>query len=213
MNFPRLKRGLYLVTRETEDDATLLRVVGAALEGGAAAVQYRDKSSDATRRARQAAALVALCAGHRAPLIVNDDVELARNVGAAGVHVGDDDATLAVARASLGTDALIGVSCYADFARAEAAAAAGADYVAFGSFFASPTKPNARRATPDLLARAASLALPRVEIGGITGDNARALIDAGADLVAVISAIFDADDPRAAAQRIGALFLSGGTTR
>jgi thiamine-phosphate pyrophosphorylase len=203
-----LGRGLYLVTRETADDARLLHVVEAALEGGTVAVQYRDKSHDPRRRLRQARALVELCARFDVALIVNDDIELAATAGAAGVHVGEDDAELACARASLGAGAVIGVSCYDDIERARRAAREGADYLAFGSFFSSPTKPGARRATPMLLAQAGELGLPRVAIGGINGDNARALIAAGADQVAVISAIFDAADPRAAARRISNLFVS-----
>ena len=201
-----LRRGLYLVTRETADTKRLLRVVEAALDGGAVAVQYRDKSSDAARRLEQARALVALCARYGVPLIVNDDVALARESGAAGVHLGEDDAGVGQAREALGAGAIIGVSCYDEPGRAEQACRERADYVAFGSFYPSPTKPNARRPSLDLLRGAARLDLARVAIGGITGDNAKPLIDAGADLVAVISGIFDAADPRAAAARIAALF-------
>ena len=203
---PPLRRGLYLVTRETADTARLLRIVEAALEGGAVAVQYRDKSPEAARRREQARALVSLCARFRAPLIVNDDVALAREAAAAGVHLGEDDASVADARAALGANAIVGVSCYDDPARAEQARRDRAGYVAFGSFFPSPTKPGTRRASLDLLRGAGRLDLPRVAIGGITGDNAKPLIDAGADLVAVISDVFDAGDPRAAARRIAALF-------
>lgn len=205
---PPLRRGLYLVTRESADADALLRIVAAALEGGAVAVQYRDKSDDRARRLAQSRALVALCARFAAPLIVNDDVALAAEVGAAGVHLGEDDASIAHARQALGPHALIGVSCYDDPARAQRLARERVDYLAFGSFFPSPTKPAARRAGLDLLRGAGRLDLPRVAIGGITSDNARALIDAGADLLAVISAIFDADDPREAAHAFAALFRS-----
>ncbi len=201
-----MRRGLYLLTRETDDDAALAATVGAALEGGAVLVQYRDKSRDSARRARQARALVALCAARDVPLVVNDDIELAHAAGAAGVHVGRDDAPLALARAALGPGAIVGVSCYDALASAEDAVAAGASYVAFGSFFASPTKPGARRAPLALLAAARHLIVPKVAIGGITPDNAAALVAAGADLLAVSSAIFDARDPRAVAQRFASLY-------
>lgn len=208
MSAAKLGRGVYLVTRETDDDDALLRTVEAVLEGGAVVVQYRDKSSDALRRRRQAVAIAALCRSHRAPLLINDDIALAKAVGAAGVHLGEHDGDLATARAALGPAAIIGASCYDDPARASTLAAAGADYLAFGAFFPSPTKPHARRADPSLFAQTAHLGLPTVAIGGIDGDNAGSLIAAGADLVAVISALFDADDPRAATRRIAALFTT-----
>jgi len=140
------------------------------------------------------------------PLIVNDDVDLAVQIGAAGVHLGEDDGDFAIARERLGVDAIIGVSCYDSLDRAHAAAEAGADYLAFGSFFASPTKPNARRATVELLRAAKSLGPPIVAIGGITSDNASPLIDAGADFVAVISGIFAVDDVEQATRRYTTLF-------
>jgi thiamine-phosphate pyrophosphorylase len=204
--FPRL-RGLYAISDGPRAD--LLDACAAALAGGAAALQYRDKTGALARRRLEAHALQALCAHHRVPLIVNDDIELAAAVGAAGVHLGESDASIVEARARLGTDAIIGVSCYDSLERARHFAAAGADYLAFGAFFPSPTKPHARGAAPHLLREAKPLGLPLVAIGGITHDNARLLIDAGADAVAVISALFGAGDVRAAAQRFGALF---GTT-
>jgi thiamine-phosphate pyrophosphorylase len=153
----------------------------------------------------QALALARLHAARGALLIVNDDPALAANVGADGVHLGEDDASIMSARELLGPDRIIGVSCYNDFDRARAAVDAGADYVAFGSFFPSSTKPSARRADLELLRRARSLDVPVVAIGGIDADNARTLIDAGADAVAVITAVFLHDDPadvRAAAESI-----------
>jgi thiamine-phosphate pyrophosphorylase len=203
-----LPRGLYLITRESADTGTLLARVRAALEGGAVLVQYRDKSNDAARRLTQARALYTLCAEFGAPLLVNDDVALARAVGAAGVHLGEHDSAIGAARVVLGSDAIIGASCYDDLARARTLAAAGADYLAFGSFFASSSKDTTRRATTQLLRDAAVLQLPRVAIGGITAENAAPLIAAGAQLLAVIAAVFDAPEPRAAAARFRTLFDS-----
>jgi thiamine-phosphate pyrophosphorylase len=180
----------------------------AALEGGATMLQYRDKTRDAGRRLQEAHELAALCRGFAVPLIINDDVGLARATGAAGVHLGEDDAAIAGARAALGAHAIIGVSCYDSLQRAQDAAAAGADYLAFGAFFPSTTKPGARRATPDLLRSAREFRLPLVAIGGITHENAGSLIAAGADLLAVVSGVFGADDIRAAARRYTGLFTN-----
>ena len=196
--------GLYAITDGPRDD--LLEVCAAALEGGAAILQYRDKSVDQARRLHEARALRALCASHGVPLIINDDRELAAMVDAAGVHPGDLDGAIAEARARLGAGAIIGASCHDSLERARQCAAAGADYLAFGAFHPSPTKPAARRAMPSLLRDARGFGLPLVAIGGITPDNARDLIDAGADAVAVISALFGAPDVRAAARRFADLF-------
>ncbi len=201
---PFTLRGLYAITDGPRDD--LLEVCAAALEGGAAILQYRDKGSGHARRLREASALQALCARHRVPLIVNDDIDLAHAVGAAGVHLGEDDASIGQARARLGAGAIVGVSCYDSLARAHTFAAAGASYLAFGAFFASPTKPLARTATPQLLRDAAPLGLPLVAIGGITPANAAPLIDAGADALAVISALFGARDIEFEARRFATLF-------
>jgi thiamine-phosphate pyrophosphorylase len=196
--------GLYAITPDFEDTAELVHRVGEAIAGGAALVQYRNKSAGAGVRAEQARALLELCRANGVPLIVNDDVELARDVAADGVHLGRDDPALSAARAWLGSDVLIGVSCYGDLARARHAEQAGASYVAFGSFFASQVKPDAARPSIELLREArAVLRLPIVAIGGITAANAGALIEAGADAVAVISALFHAADTRAAARAFG----------
>jgi thiamine-phosphate pyrophosphorylase len=197
-------RGLYAITDGPRID--LLDACAAALQGGASLLQYRDKGSDAARRLHEARALQALCVRHGVPLIVNDDIELAHAVGAAGVHLGEDDAAPAAARARLGSRAIIGASCYDSLERARAFAVAGVDYLAFGAFFPSSTKPAARRATPRLLHDAKAFGLPLVAIGGIDADNARGLVAAGADAVAVVSALFGARDVRAAARRIAALF-------
>jgi thiamine-phosphate pyrophosphorylase len=183
-------RGLYAVTPDLVDTARLVAMVDAAIAGGATAVQYRNKSGSPALRAEQAVALAALCRSRDAVLIVNDDAALARDVGAQGVHLGEDDGDLAAARALLGDACLIGVSCYDDFGRAERMVAAGADYIAFGSFYPSHVKPGARRAGVALLERARSLGVPVVAIGGIDASNTRSLVDAGADSVAVISAVF-----------------------
>ena len=202
---PRLPRhGLYAITNGPRDD--LFDAAAAALRGGAAVLQYRDKTHDAARRRAEAQRLRELCAAAQAAFIVNDDVALAHAVSADGVHLGEGDDALASARARLGAGAIIGVSCYDSLARARQLAAAGADYLAFGAFHASPTKPAARRADPGLLAVAKSLGLPLVAIGGISRDNARALIDAGADFVAVISGVFAQADIEAAARAYAILF-------
>ena len=199
-------RGLYAVTPDLADTALLVDKVERAFAGGARLLQYRNKSVDANTRRTQAAALLAVSRRHGATLIINDDVELARELGADGVHVGADDAELAIARARLGPTAIIGASCYDDLKRAQAAARQGADYLAFGSFFASSVKPGAVRAQLALLPAARPLGLPLVAIGGITLDNAGGLIGAGADAVAVISALFAVPDTEAAARGFCRLF-------
>jgi thiamine-phosphate pyrophosphorylase len=198
-------RGLYLLTPDEPDTGRLLARVGAVI-GDAVLLQYRNKSADFDSRREQALALRALCVEAAVPLIVNDDVALARAVGADGVHLGEHDDDLDRARALLGHDAIIGVSCYDDIERARDAAKRGADYVAFGAFQPSSTKPGARRATPALLRQAAALRLPRVAIGGIRPEHAPELVRAGADLLAVIAGVFDAPDPAAAARMYRASF-------
>lgn len=199
--------GVYAITPETADTARLLRDVEAALAGGVAVVQYRDKSGDVARRHEQASELVTLCRRFGVPLIVNDDLRLADLADADGVHLGRDDGSLREARIILGPNKFVGASCYQSLELAKAAEQAGADYVAFGSFFPSPTKPAAPRAALDLLHQAREdIQIPLVAIGGITADNAGALIDAGADSLAVLSAVFDAPDIRAAAHLLNRLF-------
>jgi len=197
-------RGLYAITDGPRQD--LVDVCAAAVEGGAAMLQYRDKTGDGARRHAEATLLAALCARHRIPLIVNDDVDLAIEVGAAGVHLGEHDIDVGAARARLGSGAIIGVSCYDSLERARQLATAGADYLAFGAFFASLTKPEARSATPQLLREAKTLGVPLVAIGGITAENGAVLIEAGADFLAAISAVFGAGDVRGAAHRFAELF-------
>ena len=187
--------GLYLITPDDADTANLLTRTAPLLAAGATWLQYRNKTAGDGLRHEQAAALQSLCRQARVPLIINDDVRLARKVGAAGVHLGEDDGDIATARALLGAEAIIGTSCYDRLELAEAAVAAGANYVAFGAFFPTRSKSGTRRATVDLLSKAAPLGVPRVAIGGITPDNAHSLVEAGADLVAVISGVYDAADP------------------
>jgi thiamine-phosphate pyrophosphorylase len=181
-------------------------MVEAALKGGAAAVQYREKTGDVALRHEQASELLPLCRQYHAPLIINDDLRLADLTDADGVHLGREDAGLREARLILGPEKIIGVSCYQSLELAREAQAAGADYVAFGSFYASPTKPQALRAPLQLLHEASELKVPVVAIGGITLDNAAALIEAGADAIAVISALFDAPDIEKAARELNRLF-------
>ena len=197
-------RGLYAITNPAPN---LLERVKAAIAGGAAVVQYRDKNPGDTRREREARDLLALCGAHGVPLIINDDVALAATVGADGVHLGRDDAALREARRVLGAAAIIGVSCYNDVDLAVAAQQAGASYVAFGRFFASRTKPDAAPASLDLIRQAKTqLSIPVVAIGGITPDNAAPLIDAGVDMLAVVHGIFGQADPEQAARRYTQLF-------
>jgi thiamine-phosphate pyrophosphorylase len=200
------RRGLYLLTPDRTDTAALLADVEAALAAGATLLQYRNKAAHLALKREQLAALRPLCAKLGVPLIVNDSIELAREFDADGVHLGEHDADVAAARALLGADAIVGASCYDDLARARVVARAGASYLAFGAFFPSSTKPNARRAEVSLLRDSAQLGLPRVAIGGITADNARPLLAAGADLLAVVSDVFDASDPAAAVRRYAPLF-------
>lgn len=188
-------KGLYLVTPDCDDTELLCRQVEQALQGGVAIVQYRHKTAPETLRLEQAGALLSICRRANVPLLINDHVALAAALDADGVHVGQHDEALIAARTLLGADKIVGASCYNRFELAEQAAAAGASYVAFGACHPSLTKPHAPRATLELFSRAKqSLAVPVVGIGGITLDNASPLIAAGADALAVISDIFQADD-------------------
>jgi thiamine-phosphate pyrophosphorylase len=195
-------RGLYAITPEAADADTLLRQVSAALEGGIALLQYRRKKHAGTQ---EAATLAALCRHSGVRFIVNDDIELALACGADGVHLGRDDGTLAAARSKL-AGKLLGASCYNSLDAARAAAAAGADYIAFGSVFPSSTKPSAVKAPHALFGEARSLGVPMVAIGGITLENAPQLLAAGADAVAVIADLFDAPDIAGRARAYGKLF-------
>ena len=200
-------RGLYAVTPDTPDTQRLVELTRAALAGGARVVQYRNKLGPRALLLVQARALKELCAAHTATFMVNDYVDIALEVDADGIHIGKDDPVYADARKAIGPGRIIGVSCYRSLDNARAAQASGADYVAFGSFFASRVKPGAVRAPLDLLTRAkAALTVPVVAIGGIAPENAAQLARAGADAIAVISALFDAPDVTAAAQKLIASF-------
>lgn len=203
----QLLRGLYAITPDGLGEADLIARVESALRGGAGILQYRDKTNPASRQADVARELRALCRTFGALLIINDDVALALSADADGVHLGGDDGDLAAARRQLGPDKILGASCYADFDRARAAAAAGADYVAFGAVFASPTKPHAVRADLSLFGRCRrELKLPACAIGGITRDNAAPIVASGADMLAVISDLFEARDIEARARAYLPLF-------
>ena len=200
-------RGLYAITPESPDGTRLLADVEAALAGGCRIVQYRDKTSLAPERVARAQALRRLTLAHDARLVINDDMALAFLVKADGVHLGREDGNLAAARAILGPTRILGASCYAEFSAAQRAAAAGVDYVAFGAVYPSPTKPNATSAAVDLFFRAkTTLTAASCAIGGITLENAPALIAAGADLLAVITDLFSAPDIAARATAYQHLF-------
>lgn len=211
MNHARTARinavnGLYAITSDEPDTAVLLRKVRLALLGGAHVLQYRNKAAAEGLRLEQARALRVLTHEFSVPLIINDDVRLAQQAAADGVHLGGGDGSVADARALLGSEKLIGVSCYNRLALAHEAVLQGADYVAFGSFFNSVVKPDAVVATPDLLRQArCEIALPLVAIGGITALNGVQLLEAGANALAVISAVFGADDIQGAARQFADL--------
>lgn len=208
MKTARIK-GLYAITPDMEDTARLHAMVEAALGGGASLIQYRNKTATAELRKQQAVNLLALCRRQGVPLIINDHVELCREINADGVHLGLDDyqtSNLVDMKAALG-NRILGVSCYNRFELAQQAAEAGVDYVAFGSCFDSATKPAAVRASLDLFARTRQeLDVPTVAIGGITLANAPQAIAAGADAIAVIGALFSASDVASTAQQFSDLF-------
>jgi thiamine-phosphate pyrophosphorylase len=196
-------RGLYAITPDVADTDALLRKVEEALKAGVAMLQYRNKIISKDKRLLQAKELAPLARGYGVPFIVNDDVEIALAVGANGAHVGKDDGDFALARSKL-AGKILGASCYDDLEKGKAAVRAGADYVAFGSVFPSPTKPEAVRAPLSLFGN--NLGVPLCAIGGVTLANAPALIAAGASLLAVITDLFDAPDIGARAREYRKLF-------
>jgi thiamine-phosphate pyrophosphorylase len=202
-------QGLYAITPETIDTEGLVERVRSALRGGARVLQYRAKRLPAKLQEQQAKTLAKLCRGFDAIFVVNDNLDLALKIDAHGVHLGKDDLTLREARKRLGSRKIIGVSCYDRLELALTLAREGADYVAFGSFFPSSTKPNAVRPPLSLLSEAKRIiAPPVVAIGGITPENAATLVAAGADSIAVLSALFDAPDIEECARRFSANFLT-----
>jgi thiamine-phosphate pyrophosphorylase len=199
--------GLYAITPQRyPDHQRLLDETRAALEGGTAMIQFRDKSDDTDWRLAMAAKLKAECDRFDVPFIVNDDARLAALVGASGVHLGRGDPPAKEARAVVGRDALIGVSCYDSLDRARAAADQGADYLAFGSVYPSRTKQDGVHCALQTITRAGVFELPRVAIGGITPENGRAVIEAGADSLAVIGAVFETGDACRAARAFSELW-------
>jgi len=200
-------KGLYALTPDSSNTEDLLRRVRLALSGGVQVLQYRNKIANPALRLAQARELRELTREFGVIFIVNDDAQLAVTVDADGVHLGASDGEITAARALLGHNKLIGVSCYNQLALAQSAVKAGADYVAFGAFYASTVKPDAAVATLDLLRKArAELGVPVVAIGGISADNGAVLVQAGADALAVISAVFDAADIQQAAKKLTKLF-------
>ncbi|GMU43125.1 MAG: thiamine phosphate synthase [Xanthomonadales bacterium] len=204
---PSLIRGLYaLVDTAWLQPAALADATGAAIRGGARLVQYRDKDASPGERAERARAVFRVCRQLGAVFIVNDDVDLADELMAHGVHLGEHDATVAVARARLGPLAIVGASCYDSVVNAQRAADAGASYLAFGAFFPTRTKSVTREAHPVLLRKAKAFGLPLVAIGGITPENAPELIVAGADAIAVAGGLYQGADVDAAARAYSLLF-------
>lgn len=192
---PRVPSGLYAITDpQLLAGDRLIAGVEAALRGGAVMVQYRDKSAASSTRLARARNLLALCRQWDRPLIINDDLDLALRIGAQGVHLGQDDATPAAARERMGPQAIIGATCHQSLDLAMRARDAGASYLAFGRFFVSSTKPQAPPAPLSVLGQAKALGLPRAAIGGIGTDNARQVVEAGAELLAVVQGLFGAQD-------------------
>ena len=203
--------GLYALTPDDNLLPRLSALVESALKGGVKWVQYRNKIAPAPLRRAQAAELLRICRAHGAKLIVNDDIWLAIEIGADGAHLGRQDlpgGSLITAREALGAKRILGVSCYDDLARAEVAVDAGADYIALGSVFASQTKPAATQASLDLVTAAKQRFTQTavVAIGGITVRNAPQAIDAGADMIAVLTDLFDAMDIKKQTEKFQKLF-------
>lgn len=200
-------KGLYAVA-DAENIGTdyLVHAVQQVLNAGVKIIQYRDKKNDATRRFICSQKLQAITKKHSCILIINDDVQLAKEIDADGVHLGNLDCDIIEARSILGANKIIGASCYNVFENALKVEQSSADYVAFGSFFPSPTKPNAPQAKLDLIARAKKeLSIPVCAIGGIRKNNISQLLDAGVDMVAMISALFNTPDPNQTATEYLAL--------
>lgn len=202
-------QGLYLVTPNWDDTANMIDYTRAALDAGAAMVQYRHKQASAELAREQGMALLTLCRHYSRPLIINDHLDLCLTLGADGVHVGGTDVSVRQARALLGPEKIVGASCYGDLALALAAERDGATYAAFGGFYPSPVKRYSFTTAPDILLQArAALSIPLVVIGGMTPHNAAPLVARGADMVAAITSVYQASDPGAVVRAFDALFAS-----
>lgn len=199
--------GLYLVTPDWDDTDQLLAASEQAIAGGATVLQYRHKTASEALRNEQAAALLKLCRRLGVPFIVNDHVALCKELDADGIHVGGTDAAVAEVRAQVGKDKIVGASCYGDLQRARDAVTAGASYVAFGGFYPSRVKKYEVTTPPSIITQAlAELPVPVCVIGGMTPQNSAPLASLGAHLVAAISSVYAAEDPRRAAAEFAALF-------
>ncbi len=200
-------KGLYAITPDSADLNTLIQKTQLAIEGGAFMVQYRSKIHDRDVKMQQCAAILRLCREYDVPCIVNDDVEICRVLKADGVHLGEKDDNIAEVRHILGEDAIIGSSCYDQLNRAKQAQKEGASYVAFGAVFPTPTKPNAPRATLELLRKAKSeIQIPIVAIGGITMNNAHDVIETGIDAIAVITNLYESNSIKETAETLSQMF-------
>ena len=200
-------KGLYAITPDMADLNTLIQKTQLAIEGGAFMVQYRSKIQDRDVKIQQCAAILRLCREYKIPCIVNDDVDMCRVLEADGVHLGEKDDNIAEVRRILGEDAIIGSSCYDQLNRAKLAQKEGASYVAFGAVFPTPTKPNAPRATLELLTEAKSqIQIPIVAIGGITMNNAHDVIETGIDAIAVINSLYESNSIKETAETFSHMF-------
>jgi thiamine-phosphate pyrophosphorylase len=200
-------KGLYAITPDMADSNSLLLKTQLAIEGGAFMVQYRSKIQDRDVKIQQCAAILRLCREYKIPCIVNDDVDMCRVLEADGVHLGKKDDNIAEVRSILGEDAIIGSSCYDQLNRAKLAQKEGASYVAFGAMFETSTKPNAPRATLELLREAKSqIQIPIVAIGGITMNNAHDVIETGIDAIAVINSLYESNSIKETAETLSSMF-------
>ena len=208
-------RGLYAITDcDNLSTQELLPVTEEILRAGVAALQYRDKSRNPDKRKYEAEKLRELCGAHNCLFIINDDVQLAKQTGSDGVHLGSEDCDCKTARDELGPDALIGVSCYDSLEAAQDAVADGADYVAFGSFYPTMSKQKTATAEPEIIKQVKErISVPIVAIGGITPANCRVLVEYGADLLAVISSIYQAKDPYKTVKEFNRILFHQGAYR
>lgn len=201
------KSGIYVITdclNLTADE--LVKKSEDILNSGVSFFQYRNKKTDRIKKKELALKLQGLCYQYQTPFIINDDLELAKEIDADGVHLGENDESIEKARMILGRK-IIGVSCYNNLNSALNAESNGANYVAFGSCFPSETKPNAKKVNIETLKKAkSSLSIPIVAIGGITPENGKQIIDTGIDFLAIISGLYSAPDTIKAVKRYKNLF-------